>query len=282
MNGLDLFSGYGGITFALQRWIRPLAYCELDRYAQAIILSRIRSGQLPDAPIWDDIETFPTNEFIGKVDIIYGGFPCQDISVAGDGVGLDGKRSGLFFRLHKLVEEIKPRFVFLENVPAIRTRGLREVVDAFTDIRYDCRWTRVSAAEVGAPHLRQRWFLLAFADTASEYVEPKIGSVQETSESRGKQIGGDELQSMGSDVPNTEAEGRRDFEQWFPRRWAEAIFDEGIPFFGLHGESWEMGRRITTDWEIEPNVGRVVDGCQSLTDLKRRFRRASNDHPDGR
>jgi DNA (cytosine-5)-methyltransferase 1 len=159
LNGLDLFSGVGGLALALSEWVRPVAYCENDRYAQAVLLSRMQRGGIARAPIWDDVRTFPHPGF--AIDIIYGGFPCQDISCAGNGIGLGGERSGLFFEIVRLTKEINPSFVFLENVPAIRTRGLREVVRAFADLRYDCRWTCVSAAEVGAPHLRKRWFMLA-------------------------------------------------------------------------------------------------------------------------
>lgn len=87
----------------------------------------------------------------------------QDISVAGRGEGLEGKRSGLFFEIARLVEEISPRFVFLENVPAIRTRGGETVVKTLAALGYDCRWTTLSAASVGANHKRERWFLLANA-----------------------------------------------------------------------------------------------------------------------
>jgi DNA (cytosine-5)-methyltransferase 1 len=162
LNGLDLFSGIGGITLALGAWVRPLAYCENDRYAQAVLLSRMSSNEITRAPIWDDVRTLAGSS-LPSIDIIYGGFPCQDISAAGIGVGLGGERSRLFFEIVRLTEELSPRFVFLENVPAIRTRGLKEVVSAFADLRYDCRWTCVSAAEVGACHLRKRWFMLAYA-----------------------------------------------------------------------------------------------------------------------
>lgn len=161
LHGLDLFSGYGGITRAINKWVTPVAYCEIERYPQGILLSRMAEGKLPVAPIWDDVTTLNGNLFREQIDIIYGGFPCQDISVAGNGKGLEGKRSGLFYEVCRLVEEIQPRFVFLENVPAIRTRGLREVIREFTAMGYDCRWTCVSAGEIGAPHLRKRWFLLA-------------------------------------------------------------------------------------------------------------------------
>ena len=161
---MDLFSGIGGIAVALEPWVRPIAYCERDAYAQGVLVSRMDEGSLTTAPIWDDVKTLKGPMLPLQPDIIYGGFPCQDISAAGRGAGLAGERSGLFREIERLTRECRPAFVFLENVPAIRTRGLREVVRAFTNLRYDCRWTRVSAASVGAPHLRERWFLLA-ADT---------------------------------------------------------------------------------------------------------------------
>lgn len=165
MNGLDLFSGIGGISIALEPWVRTIAYCEQDRFAQSVLLSRMSEGKLHKAPIWDDVQTL-TGEMLPAVDIIFGGFPCQDLSVAGLGKGLAGKRSGLFFEIIRLTKETRAPFVFLENVPAIRTRGLREVIRTFTEIGYDCRWTCISAASVGAPHKRERWFLLAHANSA--------------------------------------------------------------------------------------------------------------------
>ena len=164
INGLDLFSGIGGISHAIKNWVKPVAYCENNRYAQAVLLSRMRDGSIASAPIWDDVTTLSKSVLPRGIDIIFGGFPCQDISVAGSGVGLEGKRSGLFFEIMRLVDEIHPTFVFLENVPAIRTRGLSRVLIEFTARGYDCRWTVLSAAEVGAPHLRERWFLLAHAN----------------------------------------------------------------------------------------------------------------------
>jgi DNA (cytosine-5)-methyltransferase 1 len=161
LNGLDLFSGIGGITLALSEWVKPIAYCERDRYAQSVLLSRMSDGELPRAPIWIDVASLTGGMLPSGIDIIYGGFPCQDISVAGNGIGLGGERSGLFFHIARLVEETNPRFIFLENVPAIRTRGLNSIVQTLTYLGYDCRWTIVSAAEIGAPHIRKRWFLLA-------------------------------------------------------------------------------------------------------------------------
>ncbi len=243
--GLDLFSGYGGLSLALKDWVIPKAYCEVDRYAQSILLSRMSEGELPIAPIWDDITTLKGKN-LPKIDILYGGFPCQDISIAGMGQGLEGNRSGLFYELCRLVKEVNPQFVFLENVPAIRTRGLREVIREFTNLRYDCRWIRVSAQEVGANHIRQRWFLLAYADS----------------------------------------ESIRNIEQRKPWRQSDGIPNQGQNEFGNNGEKkplansdcvWELQqergnekfRRRPSDgssWQIEPDVGRVVDGCAFRVD----------------
>lgn len=164
INGLDLFSGIGGIGLALKPWVRTVAYCEQDIYAQGVLLSRMRDGQCDRAPIWDDVRTL-TAALLPEIDIISGGFPCQDISIAGNGEGLGGKRSGLFFEIIRLVSELRPRFVFLENVPAITIRGLERILLEFTSLGYDCRWSIVSAAEVGACHVRERWWLCAHANS---------------------------------------------------------------------------------------------------------------------
>ena len=167
LDGLDLFSGIGGLSLALNEWVRPIAYCEIDHYCQGILLSQMVNGNLPLAPIWDDVCSLgkQSGDFPADViDIIYGGFPCQDISIAGLGKGLAGKRSGLFYEILRLAKEIKPQYVFLENVPAITCRGGLQVVKEVASLGYDCRWCVISAASIGAPHKRDRWFLLANAN----------------------------------------------------------------------------------------------------------------------
>lgn len=163
MKYLSLFTGYGGLDLALQHIGDQIAYVEIEEYAQKIIAYRMADGSLKRAPILADVKN--VRGAVGICDLIVGGFPCQDISVAGNRKGLEGERSGLFYEIIRLTKEIRPAFVLLENVEGIRTKGLREVVRAFTDLGYDIRWTRVSAKEVGANHRRNRWFGLAHSDS---------------------------------------------------------------------------------------------------------------------
>lgn len=163
--GLDLFSGIGGISEALKDYVRPICYCENDPYAAGVLFSRMLDGAIPKAPIFPDVRNLNKRILKADIDIIYGGFPCQDISVAGRGKGLGGEQSSLFFEVVRLVRELRPTFIFLENSPAITGRGLSEVTAKISAMGYDCRWTVLSAAETGAPHLRERWWLLAYADS---------------------------------------------------------------------------------------------------------------------
>ncbi len=102
---------------------------------------------------------------LARPDIVFGGFPCQDISIASPNPqGLEGERSGLFFEIARLVREIRPSFIFLENVAAIAFRGLDRVAGALAALGYDCRWDMLRASDVGALHRRERWWLLAHSD----------------------------------------------------------------------------------------------------------------------
>lgn len=272
INGLDLFSGIGGISIALSPWVRTVAYCEQDRYAQSVLLSRQSEGKLHRAPIWDDVQTL-TGPMLPPIDIIFGGFPCQDISVAGNGVGLEGKRSGLFYEIIRLTKETGAPFVFLENVPAIRTRGLREVIGAFTEIGYDCRWTCLSAASVGAPHKRERWFLLAYFNGAKlrEQSGRQRGALRESSTFPG--INGEkEFVADAKSKRCGEARAVRHSES--SKRLAsgsEKMADpmckglEGLPGAEIQrpkGREQVSATSIFSEqwWSTEPNVGRVANG----------------------
>ena len=277
--GLDLFSGIGGIGLGLKQWVQTIAYCERDRYAQSVLISRMESGELHRAPIWDDVQTL-TGSMLPPIDIIFGGFPCQDISVAGAGAGLEGKRSGLFYEIIRLTKEANPAFVFLENVPAIRTRGLREVIRAFTEIGYDCRWTCLSAASIGALHKRERWFLLAHTDSnRSEKNLPLQTGDERESLFTGRH---GQIQSFSnSDGAKLRIEsGRRYGKSW--KEASEFGFD-GSPQSLAHAyvrrckQRHQEIRRISKlnkesdkfrsdRWHTEPNVGRVADGVPFRVD----------------
>lgn len=214
MNGLDLFSGIGGMSIALRPWVTTRAYCEIEPFCQSVLLSRMSTNDLENAPIWDDVCNFPYADIPrGYIDIISGGFPCQGISVAGHGKGLEDKRSGLFYEIIRGCREIRPKFIFLENVPAITTRGGIQVINEITALGYDCRWITISAASVGASHRRERWFLLAHAkhDGASTSKERRsfteITSPRDEYEQKESFRQAERTSELSGDVANPSSEG---------------------------------------------------------------------------
>jgi hypothetical protein len=162
LRSLDLFSGVGGITLALEGICKPVAYCDIDRTAQAVLVARMADGSLPKAPIHDDVTKLTAADLRGKVDIIVGGWPCQDLSLMGLRKGMGtGTRSGLISEVYRLVDELRPKALFLENVPEALNQGFQAMKEAFVGKRgYEMRWAIVPASAVGAPHLRRRFFCL--------------------------------------------------------------------------------------------------------------------------
>lgn len=161
MEYIDVFSGIGGIGLALSSYIKPILYCEWDRYCQQVLIDRMRDGHLVKAPIHSDIKTLhPSPHMAPKM--IGGGFPCQDISTAGAQVGMAGDRSSLFFEIMRIVDEAPTiDHVFLENVANITKCGFQEVQEELQKRGFSMVWTVRSAASMGAPHQRSRWFCLA-------------------------------------------------------------------------------------------------------------------------
>ena len=166
---LSLFSGYGGFSLGLRLAgleVRTIGYVEIEPYCQDIIKARIRDGLLDDAPIWPDIRAFDGSQCRGLVDIVSGGFPCTPHSTAGKRRGADDDRN-LWPDTLRVIGEVGPRYVLLENVPGILSNGYAgTVVGQLSEIGYDARWGLVPAAAVGAPHLRWRWWCFA---TDAEY-----------------------------------------------------------------------------------------------------------------
>ena len=170
LNTLDLFSGYGGFQLGLRLAgipIRTVCYVEWDKYCQQVIRQRQIDGFLDDAPIWDDIKSFDGRPWRGRVDILSAGFPCQPHSNAGLRKGAGDDRN-LWPDTLRIIREVGPRIVILENVPGILVGSDRRppyggiVVGELADAGYDAEWRVVSASAAGGPHLRKRWWLLAY------------------------------------------------------------------------------------------------------------------------
>jgi len=157
MNELALFAGAGGgiLGGTLLGW-RTCCAVEVDAYARSVLLARQRDGLLPAFPIWDDVRTFDGSPWHGRIDVVSGGFPCQDISKNGSGSGLEGKRSGLWREMARIIGEVRPRFAFVENSPIITSRGLGRVLGDLAEMGFDARWGCISAAQIVAPHQRER------------------------------------------------------------------------------------------------------------------------------
>lgn len=162
MHELALFAGAGGGILAgrLLGW-RTIAACEIDPYPRAVLLHNQKIGNLPCFPIWDDIRTLDGTPFRGHIDIVTGGFPCQDISAAGKGAGITGTRSGLWSEMHRIIREVQPRYAFMENSPMLTSRGLGRVLGDLAEIGYHAAWLVLGAADCGAPHRRDRIWILA-------------------------------------------------------------------------------------------------------------------------
>jgi DNA (cytosine-5)-methyltransferase 1 len=161
MEYIDVFSGIGGIGYALAPFVKPILYCEVDKYCQQVLTERMRDGHIDKAPIHADIKSLFISPHM-KPKMIGGGFPCQDISTAGAQIGMAGTRSSLFYEIMRLVDNTPSiTHVFLENVANIVKCGMQEVVDELKARAFNIIWTTRSAASLGAPHQRSRWFCLA-------------------------------------------------------------------------------------------------------------------------
>jgi DNA (cytosine-5)-methyltransferase 1 len=273
MNELSLFSGYGGFSLGLRLagiTTRSVAYVEWERYPQEIIKARIKDGYLDDAPIWGDISTFDGREFRGLVDIITGGFPCQPHSVAGKQKGESDARN-LWPDTLRIISEVAPRYVLLENVPGILAKGYGgTVIGQLSEAGYDCRWEVISASEVGASHLRKRWWCLGvLADSEGERyrggssTERGDGERVVQSEEQGWSEVGSETagrnRELGdsNDTGNSPSKCRTDRDgQTEDQGWQGLAFTEPArPNRELADSDSQRGRSGTTDRQYASDVG---------------------------
>lgn len=248
---LDLFSGIGGFALAAQMVgsIKTTQLVEIDPYCQ-----RVLAKNFPGIPIYDDIRTYSAR--IGDFDLITGGFPCQDISCANpNGRGLEGERSGLFFELMRIVCQCRPRYVVLENVAEMLRkhdgRIMGTVLWELSQSGYDAEWQTISAASVGAPHLRERVFIVAANRQRGRYDRRRTS---ETSVHGAKSN-----PSLKRPSCAVEAQGLRETNANSASRLLQATIQDS-------DRSLQMGLGNGSRWRTEPSVGRVVHGLSHRVD----------------
>lgn len=164
MNELALFAGGGGGSLGGKlSGFRTVCYVEWDEDCRGVIERRIEEGLLDDAPIWDDVQTFDGRPWTGLVDVVTGGFPCQPFSAAGKRLGEDDNRN-MWPATVRVILEVRPRWCLLENVPGIVGTYLRRILGDLAEIGYDARWACLSASTLGAPHRRERVWIVVHSN----------------------------------------------------------------------------------------------------------------------
>jgi DNA (cytosine-5)-methyltransferase 1 len=255
MKILDLFSGIGAFSLGLERaGMQTVAFCEIDPYCR-----RVLAKHWLEVPCYDDVRSLTAGRLRADgiaVDIICGGFPCQDISVAGKGAGIGGERSGLWSEFARLIGEIRPRYVLVENVAALLGRGLGDVLGDLAALGYDAEWHCIPAAAVGAPHRRDRVWIVAYSDSDDREWR------RAASDARDGREGGQARPRQSIGAGCTE----------------DVVADAGLAGLPLSqrailsGAWWrDEGRAVAERgwWRAEPDVGRVAHGVASRVDRLR-------------
>jgi DNA (cytosine-5)-methyltransferase 1 len=257
---LDLFSGIGGFSLGLERTggFETVAFCEIDPFCR-----RVLAKHWPKVPCYHDVRKLTAERLAADgigVDVICGGFPCQDISVAGKGAGLDGERSGLWSEIAHLAGELRPQFLIVENVSALLGRGLDRVLGDLAALGFDAEWHCIPASAVGAPHRRDRFWLVAYPRSSGQ-------SVADTKSLRGD--GGhvhSRRSEQGSEPGRSVRESGRDREDVSHSRSENVEGQRRLPI--------KVGEKLRNPsdgswWLSEPNVGRVAHGVPSRVDRLR-------------
>jgi DNA (cytosine-5)-methyltransferase 1 len=276
MNELALFAGAGGGILGghLLGW-RTICAVEWDAYARDVLVARQNDGCLEAFPVWDDVQTFDGRPWRGRVDVVSGGFPCQDISCAGKGAGIEGERSSMWKHMARIIGEVRPRFVFVENSPMLVGRGLAVVIADLAKMGYDAKWGIVGAHHAGAPHKRDRIWIkaeLCHSDSHSKPVVPvhdEASELQRNVEPRGT--------SWGSGICHDVADSMRSRPQGaigssLSRQSTGHALQccGGADVADANGTGCKEQRRSISDgqehetaecggwWATEPDVGRVA------------------------
>jgi DNA (cytosine-5)-methyltransferase 1 len=278
MRVLDLFSGVGGFSLGLESvGMTTVAFCERDGYAR-----RVLKKHWPTSWIYEDITTLSAKRLkqdgVGPIDLICGGFPCQDISTAGKGAGIEGARSGLWSEYARLIREVKPAWVIAENVPALRSRGADRVLGDLESAGYTAWALVVGAIHAGAPHRRQRAWIVANAKSQGH---DNVSHRRHAESQHGRSALADaHVQRQQSplqwDAQQVRASAQADGREFRPQssRSREALADTaGGAGHAMRrqGPSRNAPRHGTREqsWRVEPDVGRVAHGVPARVDRLR-------------
>jgi DNA (cytosine-5)-methyltransferase 1 len=252
---LDLFSGIGGFSLGLERTggFETVAFCEIDPFCR-----RVLAKHWPEVPCYDDVRTLTADALARdgiEIDVICGGFPCQDISEAGQGAGLEGERSGLWKQYARLIGELRPNYVIVENVSALLFRGMGTVLGDLAEIGFDACWESIPASAVGAHHQRERIWIVAYPGEAERRKNAASrGRVARPKRVPRGQEGADRLGAGRQALAHTT--GARSL----PRAQA------GIHRSEESSGAWDEQSERCGWWATEPAVGRMAHGVPDRVD----------------
>lgn len=255
MRVLDLFSGIGGFSLGLERaGMTTVAFCEIEPYCRAVL-----KKHWPEVPCYDDVRSLTYGRLAADgicVDVICGGFPCQDISVAGKGAGIEGERSGLWGEYSRLIGELRPRYAIVENVAALLGRGMGIVLADLASLGYDAEWHCIPASAVGAPHRRDRVWLVAYPNTSERGA--LCGAC-------GRMEGAQRL-SQGQESPGGLKPGRQALANPNAGDEQRRCRPLQMGWGGIARQIADNGQFGRTQWGVEPDVGRVAHGVSRRVD----------------